>query len=273
MKKKYVLFLFLTFQFNAFSQTSEDWFQLGEEAYDAENYQKAQECYKEAANLGSSKACGALAYMYYYGGIKIIENGQTKSRNPELAELWAKRAGEHNNIEADAVMALIQYYKGNFSETIRILNNWDIKKGLSEAKLALAICYMINKKENNKAEKLIKSVYDETRYEKDAPDYFYVASALLAKIEYDKWEKDGNIKTHQNCEIYISPLIEPIQELFCPLATYIMAKELYEVGNENEKELCKNLIEIASKYNYYKNRFELLYPFSEEINQYYNMIK
>ena len=107
MNKLLLVFLIgLTTTINVYSQTAEEWFQRGEEAYHEENYDIAINHYKKAAELGSVEACGTLSFMCYYGAASTKSNGITIRRNTDMALLWAKRAGVNKNLEADIVLAL-----------------------------------------------------------------------------------------------------------------------------------------------------------------------
>ena len=192
------------------------------------------------------------------------KNGKVTQRDTDMALLWAKRAGVNNNLDADIVLALISYYKGDFSKTIQILSFWKEEELYSEAKIALAISYMMNGNElirflgKQKAEPLLKEVYNKLR--NDKPKYFYAVCAILAKIEFEKkWRRTNKV------DDYLSEFGEIGTDDFeyCPLAYYVMGRALIEKG-------C---LEAAAKYEYNGSKYEVLYPFADEIKQEYNKIK
>lgn len=273
MNKLLLVFLIgLTTTINVYSQTAEEWFQRGEEAYQEDKFDIAINHYKKAADLGSVEACGALSFMYYYGAASTMNNGITIRRNTDMASLWAKRAGVNKNLEADNVLALISYYNGDFGKTIQILSYWKEKALYTEAKIALAISYMMNGNEltrflgKQKAEPLLKDVYNRLR--NDKPSFFYTACAILAKIEFEKkWKWTNKVTNYiEEFGVFDSDDYE-----FCPLSLYVFGRYFYKCAET--KELSKDCIEIASKWVYTNNKYEVLFPFANEINQEYNKIK
>lgn len=251
-----------------FSQTSDECYKKGRYAYDNEKYQEAEILFKQAAEKGNDEACGFLASIYYYG----LTNGR---KNIDLASLWAKRV-ERKSIVADVILSLIAYYKGDFENTIKILEHWkDYSSSfIDEAKLTLAISYMMNGSEpirflgKQKAEPLLKEVYNQWRKEDEKPLYFYSASAILAKIEFEKkWEWTDNVQKY----IVVFGKIGSDDYMYCPLAAYVMGRYFRKVGEF--KDFGEKCIEAAAKYDYKGNDYEVLYPFADEIRQEYNKIK
>lgn len=265
MKKLFIVLLAGVLNVSVYSQTSDDYYKKGNDAYINENYQEAEVFLKKAAELGHIDACGMLSYMYYYGAI----NGK---RNGDMALLWAKRAGVNNNLDADIVLALTSYYNGDFDNTIKILNYWKEEALYTQAKIALAISYMMNGSEpirflgKQKAEPLVKSVYNNLREDKSF--LYYAACAILAKIEYEKkWEWTNNVNKY----------IEEFGKIgaddyeYCPLSLYVFGRYFYHIVET--KKISKECLEIASKYVYANNKYEILFPFADEIKQEYNKIK
>ncbi len=284
MKRIIGLLVLLFFSFVIYAQTAEEWFQKGEDAYDKEEYNIAVEYYKKAAHLGSTKACGLLAYMYYYGDV----DGK---RNTEMASLWANRVNElKKNLDADVVLALISYYEGDLKKTEKILSDWQESVLYPEAKLALAISYMINKKDlfnsvgvlderidyyggelfSEKAKPLIKSVYDFYRKNNLKCDNYYASCALLAYIEYgEKYDMES-----AKLQKYLLEFGNCGEDnfVYCPLNEYLCGRILSHFGDEDLRDMGKIRLEIASQCNY-KNKYEILYPFADEIKKYYDRIK
>ena len=268
MKKIVALLFGLSMSISVYSQTAEEWFLKGEEAYQEEKYDIAMDYYKKAADLGSVEACGVLSFMYYNGAASTKKNGKVIQRDTDMALLWAKRAGVNNNLDADIVLALISYFKGDFSKTIQILSGW--KEALySEAKIALAISYMMNGNESIrflgklKAEPLLKEVYNKLR--NDKPNYFYAVCTILAKIEFEKkWRRTDKV------DDYLSEFGEIGTDDFeyCPLAYYVVGRAQY-----HNTSIEKTYLETAAKYEYTGSKYEVLYPFADEIKQEYNKIK
>lgn len=267
MKKLFVLLLTSVLNVYVYSQTGDDYFKKGNDAFTNESYQEAEVFLKKAAELGHIDACGLLSYMYYYGAI----NGK---RDGDMALLWAKRAGVNNNLDADIVLALTSYFNGDFDNTIKILNYWKEEVLYSQAKIALAISYMMNGSEpirvlgKQKAEPLVKSVYKKYVNERERSEVFFSACAILAKIEFEKkWDWTNNVNKY----------IEEFGKIgaddyeYCPLSLYVFGRYFYNIVES--KKISKECIEIASKYVYANNKYELLFPFADEIKQEYNKIK
>lgn len=263
--KKFSVFIFASIlSVPVFSQTSDEYYKRGRDAYDNENYQKAEIYFKKAAEEGSDDACGFLASIYYYG---LNNNGRV---NIDLASLWAKRAEKKSSV-ADAILSLIAYYKSDFGKTIEILDYWKdyISTFPDDVKIALAISYMMNDNVlgRQRAEPLMKEVYNQWRKEDDKPLYFYSASAILAKIEFQK-----NWKWNDNVQKYLDVFGEIGSDnyMYCPLAAYVMGRYFRKVVEF--KDFGEKCIEAAAKYNYKDNDYEVLYPFAEEIKQEYDII-
>jgi len=278
------ILVLLSFSFNIYAQTAEEWFQKGEEAYDKDEYNLAAEYYKKAAHLGFTRACGVLAYMYYYG---VIDG----KRNTDMALLWANRVNElERNLDADVVLALISYYKGDLKNTEKILSYWQESVLYSEAKLALAISYMINLKGllnlagvpkmsidyyggnifSEKAKPLVKSVYDNYKKSDIKDDIYFASCAILAYIEYGEKFDMSSAKLHK----YLLEFGTFGEEnfVYCPLNEYVCGRISSHFGDEELRDMGKIRVEVASQFNY-KNKYEILYPFADEIKKYYDNIK
>lgn len=277
MKKVLLILLALTLNLFTWAQSDINWFEKGEAAFDCEDYQQAISYYKRAAELGSTAACAALAYLYYNGVVPSKKNGTAVLRNTELAKMWAKRAGLHNSVDADIVLALIAFYEGDFSQTIQILESWnDVAVYSSEAKLALAVSYMVNGDDfeqfvfRERAAQLARMVYDGLRKEYTEPSFYYAACSLLAKLELEKdWDiNNRNIYTYLNA---FGTFGEDDFEL-CPLSEYIAGLILTRVEDNNIKTIGKARLQLAAEFDYTKG-YKILYPFATEIIQYYNKIK
>ncbi len=273
MKNILIFIAFFTLTINVYSQSSDDLFKLGETAFIEEEYPKAVDYFKKAANLGSSEACGYLAFMYYYGAVPSIKNGNAIIRDTEMASLWANRAGEQNSLRADIVLALINYYEGNFKETIRILTVWKEEFLFPEAKLALAISYMVSGNNlyqfamRDKAEKLVKSVYDATKKDIEKSLYFYISCAILAKLELQKnWDIENPkiYKYLDKCEV---------DDVFCPLAAYMWGNILSHIADADKKQLSLEYLKYAIDEIISNEAYEILYPFANEIISTYNTLK
>lgn len=190
-----------------------------------------------------------------------------------MALLWAKRSGVNNNFDADIVLALTSYYDADFDKTIKILKYWKEEILTTEAKIALAISYMMNGSEpigfleKQKAELLLKEVYNQWRKENEKPSYFYSASAILAKIEFEKkWKWTDNVQKYGD----VFGEIGSDEYVFCPLAAYVMGR--YYSNVVEYKDLGEKCIKAAAKYDYKDNDYKVLYPFAEEIKQEYDII-
>lgn len=266
MKKLVALLIGIITNVYVYSQTSEEWFRKGEKAYQKEDYNTAVECYKKAANLGSIDACGILSFMYYFGTV-------TGKRNVEMAQLWANRTGVNKILDADIVMALISYYDGKYEETISILNYWKGDVLYDEAKLALAISYMVSGDKyarfwgKQKAEPLVKDVYNKLHDYEDRPYFYYAACAILAKIEFEKEWDVNNDKVYKYLEEFGT--FGEDDFIYCPLAEYVTGLILSHIEDKDIKQMGMIRLEVASQYNY-ENGFKILYPFANEIKQYYN---
>lgn len=268
MKKLFVLLLASVINVSVYSQTGDDYYQMGRDAYDKENYQKAEQLFKKAAETGHNDACGFLSAIYYYGLI----DGKKKT---DIASLWAKRAEKKSSV-ADVILSLIAYYDGDYGKTIQILDYWKDYTSTfpDDVKLALAISYMMNGSESNrilgrqKAEPLIKEVYKQWRNEDEKPLYFYSASAILAKIEF---EKKGEWTNSVQKYIDVFGEIGSDDYMYCPLTAYVMGRYYRKVVEY--KDFGEKCIEVAAKYDYKDNDYEILFPFADEIKKEYNKTK
>lgn len=276
--KRFLLFIFvLTPNLSAWAQSDADWFERGEAAFDREDYQEAISCYKRAAELGSTVACGSLAYLYYNGAVPSVKNGTVVNRNTELAKLWAKRAGLNNSVDADIVLALTAFYEGDFSQTIKILESWnDVVMYSSEAKLALAVSYMVNGDDadqfffRDRATQLASMVYRELYHEYSEPDIYYAACAILAKLEL---EKDWDIN-NDNIYTYLGKFGTFGKDDFelCPLSEFVAGFILTRIEDTDIKTIGLHRIQLAAEFDYNK-AYKILYPFAPEIIRFYNKIK
>lgn len=264
-----ILIFLCFFCCSVYSQTSESWFLKGELAYNEEDYESALSYYKNAANLGSTHACAVISYIYYCG---IADGG----RNTDLALQWAKRAGVNKYIESDAVLAMVSYYNGDFENTRKILEYWNLNDLYTESKLALAISYMVSSNNlfsfamRDKAELLVKSIYDKTKIDDEKPDYYYASCAILAKIEYEKERDIQNGKMWAYLEKFGTPGKDDF--VYCPLAECLFGFLLTRFADEKLKSMGEIRLEVATKFDYNK-RFKILYPFAPEIKAYYDKAK
>ena len=82
--------------FSSIAQTPEELNTKGKEYYYAENYTKAVECYRQAAEQGYAKAQCNLGVCYY--------NGYGVPQSYSEAVKWYRKAAEQG--QADAIEAL-----------------------------------------------------------------------------------------------------------------------------------------------------------------------
>ena len=133
------------------SHSTEENYALGKHYYDNQNYDKAIDYYKEAAEQGNAKAQNSLGLMYYYGvgveknyteGVKWFRKaaeqgdayaqynlgdmyieGEGVEKNYTEAVKWFRKAAEQGYAEAQNSLGLMYYYgvlvEKNYTEGVK----------------------------------------------------------------------------------------------------------------------------------------------------------
>lgn len=266
MKKIYFLFLVLSlFVIPGVAQTiGEEWYQKGEEAlFMKDKSQDAAWYYKKAAELGNSDACGRLAMLYYFSEL-------TGKRDIEKAIEWANKVEEGKNDDCEIVLGLIAYYRSDFKNALK---HFGLCKGnlTSEAIIAMEICNLqtlpiIGGRQMVMPDPFRKSminslrrIYD--RYYTNRNSYFYSATAILAKLEFEK-----KFKFTKKVIQYLHVVADDDED--CPLANCLIGLYLrHDCGQHAEG---RKFLKHAAEYQYTDNRYEVLYPFAKEIISWHN---
>ena len=97
------------------SHSTEENYVLGKHYYDNQNYDKAIDYYKEAAEQGNAEAQNSLGIMYY--------NGEGVEKNYTEAVKWYRKAAEQGNADAHINLGNRYYYgegvEKNYSEAVK----------------------------------------------------------------------------------------------------------------------------------------------------------
>ena len=117
-------------------KTAEEYYQMGEKAYNSEQYEEAVGWYQKAADLGHKDAMCSLGYCYDAG------NGVTK--NLVEAVKWYKKAAEQGHIRAQFNLALCYKNGEGVAKDPLEAVKWYKKaaeQGHIRAQFNLALCY------------------------------------------------------------------------------------------------------------------------------------
>ena len=137
MKKSIVTFVLVLVSLMSFSQTANELYRRGKEAFRSSRDQEALVLLQKAAEQGSKEACGLLGFMYYAGAAWGHCDGYNASK-------WAKQADVKNNVYASFTLGMIDFFKKDYDSAISFLEN-AINGGMdiSEAHIALCISYYL----------------------------------------------------------------------------------------------------------------------------------
>lgn len=284
MKKSIVTFVLVFVSLVSFSQTANELYQRGKEAFRSSRDQEAVLLLQKAAEQGSKEACGLLGFMYYAGAVWGHCDGYNASK-------WAKQADVKQNLYASFTLGMIDFFKKDYDSAISLLENAiDGGMDITEARIALSISYFLNGNRNT-AKYHALNVYNRQKDKEHKYIEYYTACALLSKMTYEEDPEDVNAMVYA----------QKTKDTSCPLGLYMMGR--CQIEHNIFPSVGKQRIEEAANYHYNKdikdvcafseiekyipdllwqpdnvklltqNKYFALEPFKEEITKYYNKIK